>query len=55
MINSKDKDLSPVWVTLGKSLALFADQSLFLKFLLITLQEIPFSAPKKSSGLGLQW
>ena len=54
MINSKDKDLNPGWVTLGKSLVLFADQSLFLKFL-ITLQEIPSSAPKKSSGLGLQW
>lgn len=37
MIISKDKDLNPVWVTLGKSLVLFADQSLFLKFLLITL------------------
>lgn len=34
MIISKDKDLNPVWVTLGKSLVLFADQSLFLKFLI---------------------
>ena len=55
MVNSEDKDLSPFWVTLGKSLALFADHNLFLSFLLITLQETPSSAPKKSSGLGLPW
>lgn len=55
MVNSEDKDLNPFWVTLGKSLALFADHNLFLSFLLITLQETPSSAPKKSSGLGLPW
>lgn len=54
-VNSEDKDLNPFWVTLGKSLALFADHSLFLSFLLITLQQTPSSAPKKSSGLGLLW